>query len=256
MCCSDSRSTVTTTSVRIARSSCLRSRSVVLSASNTLRRSAPAPRHQAISWSVSGSGRLAATSATVALGRADVGEALFPFALECARHEPVLRLAAVELASRAVGVDLRAFELELSRAHAGVMLLVGVLERAEGRLDPGRRERLEHGVEHDPLDPPPADRLAATGAIQLAAAHAAVVRDERLAAVADLHPPPAAPAADQPLQQRPALARGAAALSARRTPVGAQPLLIGEVALEGDVPGMVILDADVPLLARRSALVL
>jgi hypothetical protein len=40
-----------------------------------------------------------------------------------------------------------------------------VLDRAECGLDPGRAERLEHGVEHDPLDPPPADRLAALGAI-------------------------------------------------------------------------------------------
>jgi len=58
------------------------------------------------------------------------------------------------------------------------------------------------------------------------------------------------------LQQRPALACGTAALPARRTPVRAQPLLVGEIALEGDVAGMVVLDADVPLLARRAALVL
>ena len=129
-----------------------------------------------------------------------------------------------------------------------------MLDRAERRLDPGRAQRLEHGVEHDPLDPPAADRLAALGAIQLVAAHARVVGHERLAAVADLHPPPAAPAADQSLQQRPALARGAAALPARRAPVRAQPLLVGEVALEGDVAGVVAFDAHVPLLARRAAL--
>ena len=131
---------------------------------------------------------------------------------------------------------------------------LGVLDRAQRRLDPGRAQRLEHGVEHDPLDPPAADGLAALGAVQLVAAHARVVGHERLAAVADLHLPPAAPAADQSLQQRPALARGAAALPARRAPVRAQPLLVGEVALEGDVAGVVAFDAHVPLLARRAAL--
>ena len=52
-----------------------------------------------------------------ALGAADVGEALLPFALQRARDEPVLRLAGVELAAGALGVDLRALELQLGRAH-------------------------------------------------------------------------------------------------------------------------------------------
>ena len=115
------------------------------------------------------------------LGAADVGQALLPFTLERSRDEPVLGLARVELASGSLGVDLRALELQLGRAHPGVMIVAGVLDCAERRLDPGRAQCLEHGVEHDPLDPPPADRLAAPGAIELVAAHARVVRDERLA---------------------------------------------------------------------------
>ena len=100
-----------------------------------------------------------------ALGGADLGEALLPFALERAGDEPVLGLAGVELAPGALGVDLRALELQLGRAHPRVVISVGVLDRAERRLDPGRCQRLEDGVEHDPLDPPPADRLAALGAV-------------------------------------------------------------------------------------------
>ena len=230
------------TSVRIARSSCLRSRSVVVGASNTLRRSAPAARHHAISSSVSGCGRLAVTSASARSARADCGQPLFPFALQRAGDLPVLGLAGVELAPGALGVDLRALELQFGRADPRVVIIIGVLDRAERGLDPGRCQRLEDGVEHDSLDPPTADGLAALGAVELVAAHAAVVGHQRLAAVADLHPPAAAPAADQPLQQRPALARGAAALPARRAPVRAQPLLIVEVALEGDVAGVMVLD--------------
>jgi hypothetical protein len=48
-----------------------------------------------------------------ALGAADRGQPLLPFALQRARDEPVLRLARVELASGALGVDLRALELQL-----------------------------------------------------------------------------------------------------------------------------------------------
>ena len=122
VCCSDARSTVTTTSVRIARNSCLRSRSRVLGASNTLRRSAPAWRHHAISSSVSGSGRLGGDVGYRAFGRADLGEALLPLALEGAGDESVLGLARVELALHAVGVDLRALELKLGRAHPRLVI--------------------------------------------------------------------------------------------------------------------------------------
>ena len=48
------------------------------------------------------------------LGAADLGEPLLPLALERARDEPVLRLARVELAAGALGVDLRSLELQLS----------------------------------------------------------------------------------------------------------------------------------------------
>jgi hypothetical protein len=154
----------------------------------------------------------------VALGGTDCGQALLPFALECAGDEAVLRFASVELAAGAVGVDLRARAPARSSARARGAPS-SLLDCAQRRFDPGRAQRLEHRVEHHPFDPPPADRLAALGAVELVAAHARVVGHERLAAVANLHSPAAAPAADEPLQQRPTLARGAAALAARRTPV-------------------------------------
>jgi hypothetical protein len=43
------------------------------------------------------------------------------------------------------------------------------LDRAQGRLDPGPLQCLEDGVEHDPLAPRAADRLAALGAVELVA---------------------------------------------------------------------------------------
>ena len=53
----------------------------------------------------------------VAFGGAHRGQPLFPFALQRAGDLPVLGLAGVELAPRALGVDLRALELQLGRAH-------------------------------------------------------------------------------------------------------------------------------------------
>ncbi len=101
------------------------------------------------------------------LGATDLGEALLPLALERARHEPVLRLAGVELPAGALGADAGALELELGRAHPGVVVVLGLLDRPERRLDRGRAQRLERRVDHDLLDPAPANALAALAAVEL-----------------------------------------------------------------------------------------
>ena len=95
-----------------------------------MRRSAPARRHQAISSFGERVRSLGGDLGQRALGGADVGQPLLPFALQRSGDEPVLGLAGVELAPRALGVDLRALELELGGAHARVVVAVGVLERA------------------------------------------------------------------------------------------------------------------------------
>ena len=87
--------------------------------------------------------------------------------------------------------------------------------------------------------------------MEVKAAHARIADAAAVVArISDLHPPPATPAAHQPLQQRTALARGAAALAARPH-VGAQSLAGREVFLPGDIAGMVLGQADRPLLHRH-----
>ena len=83
------------------------------------------------------------------------------------------------------------------------------------------------------LQPAAAERLAArVGVVQHVAAHARIAADLPAGAgIRDLHPPAAAPAADQPLQQRRALAGGAAAFAAR-SHVRAQPLAGREVLVQ------------------------
>src|SRR5215211_539010 len=71
-----------------------------------------------------------------------------------------------------------------------------------------------------------------------------------VAGIGDLHPPPALPAAHDALQQADALARGAAALAGLNH-VAAQRLARGEVVVPADIAGMVLGDADGPLLDRQ-----
>ena len=87
--------------------------------------------------------------------------------------------------------------------------------------------------------------------VQVVGAHARVPGHAAVGArIGDLHPPAAAPAANEALQQRGALARGAAALAATDH-VGTQPLAGGQVLVPGHIAGMVIGDADRPLLERH-----
>src|SRR4051794_37549203 len=87
--------------------------------------------------------------------------------------------------------------------------------------------------------------------MQVAAANAGIARDAPAAAgIGDVHPPPATTTAQQSLQQRGTLARGAAALAARPH-VRSQPLAGGEILGPGDIAGMVLGQADGPLLDRQ-----
>ena len=96
-----------------------------------------------------------------------------------------------------------------------------------------------------------AERLASpAGRMKVAAAYARVPADlAARARVRDLHLASTAAAAHQPLQQRAALARRAAALAAR-SHVRSQPLAGGEIIVPADIAGMVIGQADGPLLDR------
>jgi hypothetical protein len=89
------------------------------------------------------------------------------------------------------------------------------------------------------------------GAVQVVRANARVSGDAAVVAgVRDLHPPPASPAPQNALQQRDALAGGAAALPAW-SHVVAQSFAGREVLIPGDISGMVIGQADGPLLDRQ-----
>ena len=120
---------MTTISLIRVRSSCLRSRSVVVSAAHSRGRSRAIRRPSAWrSASVSGSGRRArARPACRARARA-AASASSSLRFEGAGDEPVLGLARVELPLRALGLIFGALHRE---ALAGEQLLVLVLELAD-----------------------------------------------------------------------------------------------------------------------------
>ena len=197
-------------------------------------------------------GPACSSAASARCSRSTLGERLLELALQRAGDKTVLGLARVELALRAAGLELRALEREAPAGQARVVLLAELADRAGG----GGHARRGHGLEKHRGDrlvqAPAAECLAcALGAVEDVPAHARIAHATAVPTrIGDLHLAPTSTAAQQPLQQRAALARGAAALPAR-SHVGPQSLAGGEVLLPGHIAGMVLGQADGPLLQRH-----
>ena len=76
------------------------------------------------------------------LGAAGLLQTLLPLGLQGPCDEPVLRLAAVELAACPLRFIGGALQLEFGRANDRLVPSVQVIDRAQRRVDRGRRERL------------------------------------------------------------------------------------------------------------------
>jgi len=154
-------STVTTTSARIARSNCLRSRNVVDGAVNTARTSAPALDNHACSSSVSRTGRELARP--VSLVRLAAAQQVSPQG-----HVPGVRATsrfsgstASYLTPSPVGFVAGPFGGQLEGPHGAGMGTFGVGERLRGRHERSRLEDGEHLFEDTVLQPPSTQALAA-----------------------------------------------------------------------------------------------
>ena len=140
---------------------------------------ARAARARARSSSVSGAGRACSSAASLPRSRSTRGERVLERAFEGARDEPVLGLAGVELAARAVGLELGALERE---ALAGEPLVVLVLQLARPRR---RSRRRRPGVTASrnaaatawSRRPPPSDWQVWSVRMQHVAAHARIAAD-------------------------------------------------------------------------------
>src|SRR4051794_884853 len=185
---------------------------------------------------------------------------LLPGPLQRACHQPVLGLDRVVLAPGPLG-------FVAGPAHAAAPLLFQPLrfllqlpKGGNGNGDPVGCESLEKRALDKAIDGERTHLLAQRASLVVAVGAAAIDRIVALwAGVAQAHPPPAAPADGDALQQRAALARGPG--MARRVTVGVvrQALLVGHELLPGDVAGMRRLQADRPFakgdLGRRRACV-
>jgi len=155
-------------------------------------------------------------------------------------------------ALRALRVELGALECEPLTGESSVVLLGQLGDRAGARRDTGRGDRFEKRSGDGLVEPPAAECLAGRfGAVEVEPAHARIPNTFAVVAgIRHLHPPAAPSAAQQPLQQRAAFAGGAATFTAG-SHVRPQPLAVLEVVLPADIAGMVIGQADRPLLDRH-----
>src|SRR5512132_4436893 len=228
------RSTVTTTSVMRQRSSCLRSRSLVVGAFQTAARSVPAVWSQRRSWVLSGIGWEAVKRASSSWRRASSPR-------RCSQARSRLRATLGLIAS------LLHQQLALGQLGRPCGLTLG--EPGQHGLQTSRRERLQEGGHDRVVHALAAQALAAVlGALQAVALVAGVAAyGAARAGVGHLELAPAAAAAQQPLQQRRALPDRPAALARRRPPVRAEPLEVGAPDRRGDEALVVVGDAHLPV---------
>ena len=185
--------------------------------------------------------------AQVVFGLPHRGQLVLPRAFQGAGDQPVLRLDRVVLAPGPAGFILGALDGEGERGQPLPVVLLGFGQRLGGGF---QRRGFEHREQlgQDGLFA----AAAALGAIELLGAGADIAGAVAFRpGVAGLHDPPAPAAAQQALQQRGALPWGAAAVSARRPPVRAQPGGVGLVFLPGDESGVMAGDQHRPLLAGQ-----
>ena len=200
-----------------------------------------------------GDGPAGLLRAQVVPGLPDGGELVFPGAFEGPGDQPVFRLDGVVLAAGAVSLIAGALDGQPEDRQVALVAVFGLGQRFGGGFQGGGLQDREQLGEDGLLQPQPADGLAGPlAAVELLGAGAHVAGAVAvLAGVTGLHDPAAPAAAQQALQQRPALAGRAAALAAGRPPVRPQPRGVGLVFLPGHVAGMMTGDQHRPLLAGQ-----
>ena len=147
---------------------------------------------------------------------------------------------------------MRSLERQPLTGDARLILVLELADRPGGRGDRGRGDCLQERVGYGLVQAGAAERPAGVaGVMHDVPDRAQVPRDvAAVARIGDLHSPAAAPAANQALQQRVALSGSAASLPAG-SHVRRQLRSRGEVLIPGDIAGMVLGQADGPLLDRQ-----
>ena len=217
-----------TSSIR-QRSSCLRSRSVVVGADHTRPRSAPSAEQPLALVRGQRARALLLAQRELGLGLGELAERVLPVALQAAGDEPVLGLDLAVAALGPVGLVSGALDLQPPLLQRGVVVLLERFGRLQRGLHAGRGERGEQRAGDGLVDLTAADPHAPAAAVLDQDAGGAVIGGALVPApalVVDLELASAAAAHRDPLQQRAALADRAAGLVRARAGVAGDPLAV------------------------------
>ena len=168
-----------------------------------------------------------ALSREAGLGLALGHEGLFQGALQRPGDEAVLGFHGVELTTGPFCLEAGAFHRQLERPDVSAVVGVRLLERLRRRRQAGRLEHREDLVEHAVLKTAASHVLASTlTPIERLVAATDVARGVAAGArIADLHHPPALPAADPALEEGRPFANRTTPVTPGRPPVGTKPVL-------------------------------
>src|SRR6188472_2286261 len=200
-------------------------------------------------------GALALAHGELGLGGLKRCERLLPFALQAAGDEAVLGLDSAVAPLGALRLILGALDLQPPLLQRGVVILLERLGRGERGLDAGGGERGQQRVGDRLVDLGAADpETPLATALDEHAARAVVGRAlvASPALVVHLQLAPAVPADRDSLQQRGALANGAARLVRARARVARDPRLVCLERLAIDEAGVVLPDQDLPVCLREA----
>jgi hypothetical protein len=231
------------------RSSCLRSRSLVVGADQTRPRSVPSASSRSRSCSGERPGSLLLAQRELRLGCGECSERVLPVAFKAARDEPVLGLDLAVAALGTLSLIVGAVDLQPPLLERGVVILLERLGRPECGLHADGRERGQKRARDRLVDLSAADPQTPAAAVVDQDARGAVIGGALVTAptlVVDLQLAPAAPADGDPLQQRGAFADRAAGLVCTRARVGGDPFAVGVEGGLVDEAGVVFPDQDLP----------
>src|SRR5215213_2023233 len=172
---------------------------------------------------------------------------LFPGPLQRARHQPVLGLDRVVLAPGPLGFVAGALTPQRPLLLQPVRFLLQLPESGDGNGDPVGCEGAKKRALDEGIDGESAYFLAERAGLVVAVSAAAIDRIVALrAGVAQAHPPPAASAYGDALQQRAALTRDTGMAGRVTAGVVRQALLVDHELLPGEIAGMRRRQADRP----------
>ena len=165
-----------------------------------------------------------------------------PAPFQLAGHEPILRLARLELTLRPVRLISRPLQPQLPLPGRLGTLPFDFGQSGQARLQRRRGDGREELIADEVLEHPPGEALVQRLGVVARSARATVGHSGLRPRILDEHPSAASAAPQQPGQERWPPPRRARSIVLR--PVGLQPVLVGDEPLPGDVGRQPVADQE------------